>query len=70
MHSRFGLHVVKVLAREPGQHPEFEQVRNAVAQAMRQSAWITALRQQLLVLAARWPVQGVALEQAESPLMQ
>ncbi|MBV5291879.1 MAG: peptidylprolyl isomerase [Curvibacter lanceolatus] len=70
VHSRFGLHVVEVLAREPGQHPEFEQVRNAVAQAMRQSAWITALRQQLLVLAARWPVQGVALEQAESPLMQ
>ncbi|RUP30646.1 MAG: peptidylprolyl isomerase, partial [Curvibacter sp.] len=48
----------------------FEQVREAVAQALRQSAWITALRQQLLVLATRWPVQGVALEAAESPLMQ
>ena len=70
VHSRFGLHVVEVLAREPGQQREFEQVREAVAQALRQSAWITALRQQLGLLAARWPVQGVALEAAESPLMQ
>ncbi|MBV8618747.1 MAG: peptidylprolyl isomerase [Curvibacter sp.] len=70
VHSRFGLHVVEVLAREPGRQPEFEQVREAVAQALRQQAWVTALRQQLMRLAARWPVEGVALEQADSALMQ
>ena len=33
VHSRFGLHVVEVLAREPGVEPPFEAVKSAVAQA-------------------------------------
>jgi len=36
VHSRFGLHVVEVLAREPGIEQPFESVRGAVAMALRQ----------------------------------
>jgi peptidyl-prolyl cis-trans isomerase C len=70
VHSRHGLHVVEVLAREPGERQPFEAVRGAVALALRQQAWVTALRQYLRVLAARHPVDGVALDAVDSPLVQ
>jgi peptidyl-prolyl cis-trans isomerase C len=70
VHSRFGLHVVEVLAREPGRRPGFEQVRAAVAQSLHQQAFATALRQYLMQLAGRAVVDGVALEAADSPLVQ
>ena len=47
VHSRFGLHVVEVLAREPGHMPAFESVRGAVALALRQQTFISAMRQYL-----------------------
>jgi peptidyl-prolyl cis-trans isomerase C len=68
--SRFGLHVVEVLAREPGVQPEFEAVRGAVAQSLRQISFATALRQYLQVLATEARVEGVALDQADTPLVQ
>lgn len=70
VHSRFGLHVVEVLARDPGQAQPYEAVSEAVAQSLRQQAWITALRQTMRVLASRWDVQGVDLDAADSPLVQ
>jgi peptidyl-prolyl cis-trans isomerase C len=70
VHSRFGLHVVEVLQRDPGQQLAFEEVQQAVAQSLRQQAWITALRQTMQVLASRWQVRGVDLNAAESPLLQ
>lgn len=70
VHSRFGLHVVEVLAREPGIQPAFEAVRGAVAQSLRQLAFATALRQYLQVLAAAARIEGVALDQADTPLVQ
>lgn len=68
--TRFGLHVVEVLAREPGVVPGFESVRDAVAQGLRQQLFATALRQYLQVLAGQAQVQGVDLEAATSPLVQ
>lgn len=70
VHSRFGLHVVEVLARDSGQAQPYEAVSEAVAQSLRQQAWITALRQTMRVLASRWDVQGVDLDAADSPLIQ
>ncbi|MDP1902436.1 MAG: peptidylprolyl isomerase [Rubrivivax sp.] len=70
VHSRFGLHVVEVLAREPGTLPAFEAVRSAVAQTLRQQAYTTALRQYLQRLAGRARVEGVALDAAAAPLVQ
>jgi peptidyl-prolyl cis-trans isomerase C len=58
VHSRFGLHVVEVLQREPGVVPPFEAVRGAVAQSLRQQAYVTALQQYL------------RLQDSDSPLVQ
>lgn len=70
VHSRFGFHVIEVLAREPGQSVTFEQVQDAVRQHLQQQAWITAVRQQVQLLARRWPVEGADLEAPETDLMQ
>ena len=70
VHSRFGLHVVEVVARESGQQPAFEDVRQAIALTLRQQAWVNALRQYLQLLAGAAVVEGVALDAAESPLVQ
>lgn len=70
VHSRFGLHVVEVLEREPGIAQPFEAVRGAVANALRQQAYVTALRQYLSLLAGEAALEGVDLEAADTPLVQ
>ena len=70
VHSRFGLHVVEVLARTPGVVPAFETVRAAVAQALRQQSFATALRQYLQLLAGQADIEGVDLDAADTPLVQ
>ena len=70
VHSRFGLHVVEVQEREPGIVPTFESVRGAVAMALRQQGFVTALRQYLRVLAGAAEVEGVDLEGTGTPLVQ
>ena len=70
VHSRFGLHVVEVLAREGGVAQPFEAVRGAVATVLGQQTYVTALRQFLQVLAGLAEVEGVDLEAANTPLVQ
>jgi peptidyl-prolyl cis-trans isomerase C len=70
VHSRFGLHVVEVLAREAGVQPAFETVHAAVAQSLRQQSFATALRQYLQLLAGQARVEGVDLDAAATPLVQ
>ena len=70
VHSRFGLHVVQVLARESGADPSYESVRGAVALSLRQQSYVTALRQYLQLLAGGADVQGVSLDSADTPLVQ
>ncbi|MEO8754376.1 MAG: peptidylprolyl isomerase [Casimicrobiaceae bacterium] len=70
VHSRFGLHVVEVLAREPGTAQSFDAVRGAVAMSLRQLSYVTALRQYLRLLAGEARVSGVNLDAADTPLVQ
>jgi peptidyl-prolyl cis-trans isomerase C len=70
VHSRFGLHVVEVLAREPGLVPPYEQVQAAVRATLQRQALATALRQHLQRLAGDAAVEGVVLDAADSPLLQ
>jgi len=70
VHSRFGLHVVEVLEREPGVALPFESVHGAVAMALRQQTFVTALRQYLRLLAGEATVEGVELDAADTPLVQ
>lgn len=70
VHSRFGLHVVEVLEREAGVARTFESVRGAVANALRQQAFVTALKQYLQLLAGEAVVEGVEIDVADTPLVQ
>lgn len=70
MHSRFGLHVVEVQKREGGLPQSFDAVRGAVEMALRQQAWVTALRQCLQMLAGQALIEGVDLDAADAPLVQ
>jgi peptidyl-prolyl cis-trans isomerase C len=70
VHSRFGLHVVEVLEREPGAAQPFESVRGAVAMALRQQTFVTALRQYLSLLAGEAAVEGVEIDAADTPLVR
>ena len=70
VHSRFGLHVVEVQARQAGAVPAFEVVQPTVAQALRQQSFATAVRQYLQCLAAQASVEGVDLEVAATPLVR
>jgi peptidyl-prolyl cis-trans isomerase C len=70
VHSRFGLHVVEVLEREPGVAQAFEAVSGAVTMSLRQQAYVTALRQFLQLLAGKAVVEGVELDAADTPLLQ
>ena len=70
VHSRFGLHVVEVLEREPGVAQAFEAVSGAVTMSLRQQAYVTALRQFLQLLAGEAVVEGVELDAADTPLLQ
>ena len=70
VHSRFGFHVVEVLARQPGVDQPFDAVRGAVVMAMRQKSYVTALRHTLQQLATEASIVGVDLETAQTPLIQ
>lgn len=70
VHSRFGLHVVEVLEREPGVAQPFESVQGAVAMSLRQQTFVTALRLYLRLLAGQAAVEGVELDAADTPLVQ
>ena len=70
VHSRFGLHVVEVCAREAGVLPDWQQARPAVAQALHQQTWVSALHQYLQLLAGQSEVVGVRINAADSPLVQ
>lgn len=68
--TRFGFHIVRVDVREPGVQQPFEAVRGAIAQTLAQQAYVTALRQYLNLLAGAAQIDGLALEGADSPLLQ
>ncbi|MDR3370842.1 peptidylprolyl isomerase [Rhodoferax sp.] len=70
VHSRFGLHVVEVMDRAPGIVQAFESVHGAVAMALQQKAFVTALRQYLSLLAADSCLEGLDLKRAETSLVQ
>ena len=70
VHSRFGLHVVEVLGRQPGVAQTFETVQGAIAMALKQKTFVTALRQYLSLLVADAHLEGLDLQRADTALVQ
>lgn len=68
--TRFGMHVVEVLARQAGEPLPYEAVAPAVAQVLRQQSFATALRQYLQLLAGQARLEGIELDAAATPLVQ
>ncbi|MNC87575.1 hypothetical protein D3C83_33090 [compost metagenome] len=64
------MHIVEVLERDPGVAQPYESVRGAVAMALRQQVFVTAMRQYLSLLAGAAVIEGVELDAAGTPLVQ
>jgi peptidyl-prolyl cis-trans isomerase C len=70
VHTRFGLHIVEVLARRAGTLPPFEQVRNQITMRLRLQSRSTAMRQYMQLLVGQARVEGLELEGSDTPLVQ
>ncbi|MFP8836203.1 peptidylprolyl isomerase [Hydrogenophaga sp. XSHU_21] len=70
VHSRFGLHIVDVLEREPGRLPEFTELQALIGARLALQSQATALRQYMQLLVGQADVEGVELEGADTPLVQ
>ena len=70
LESRYGLHVVQVDLRVEGQQLPFEAVVGAIRAELDQRVWQVAVSQYLKNLVGQADIQGIALEGADSPLLQ
>lgn len=63
--SRYGRHVIRVLAREVGRVPPFAAVRGRIAEFLQEACWRQAVQGYIAALAARARVQGFDLFEGE-----
>jgi len=70
VHSRYGFHIVEVLGRKQGRQLPFEEARERIAVQLAQQSRAKALHQYMQLLAGQALVEGIALEGADSPLVQ
>lgn len=68
--TRYGFHVVEVLARSGGEPLAYDDVRLIIADYLRERSWRRAVSQYLQVLIADAEIAGIELEADASPLMQ
>lgn len=68
--SRYGMHILWLHERAEPRELPFEAVRETVARYLRDASWRRAVHQFIAVLAGRARIEGIALEGAESPLVQ
>ena len=68
--TRYGFHVVEVIAREGGEPLSYEQVSHLIADYIRERSWRRAVSQYIGQLAADAEIEGVDLEVPDSPLVQ
>ncbi|HWX48172.1 MAG TPA: peptidylprolyl isomerase [Roseomonas sp.] len=64
--SRYGMHVIRVLARETGRVPPFAAVRGRIAEFFQEASWRQAVQGYIAALAARARIQGFDLFEGEN----
>jgi peptidyl-prolyl cis-trans isomerase C len=69
-HTRFGFHIIDVLERRSGTQPAYEEVRERIAALLTMQSRARALHQFMTLLVGEAEVEGIALEGADSPLVQ
>jgi peptidyl-prolyl cis-trans isomerase C len=68
--SRYGFHVVRVLARAEGSDLSYEQASERIRTYLSEAVWRRAVRQYIRVLAGQAEVVGADLDAVDSPLVQ
>ena len=69
-HTRFGFHIIDVLERRSGTQPAYEEVRERIAALLTMQSRARALHQFMALLVGEAEIEGIALEGADSPLVQ
>jgi peptidyl-prolyl cis-trans isomerase C len=70
IHTRFGFHIIQVLATRKGKQAPYEEVRERIAAQLTLQSRAKALHQYMSLLVGQALVEGVPLERADSPLVQ
>lgn len=70
IHTRFGFHIIDVLERRAGTQPAYEDVRERIAALLTMQSRARALHQYMSLLVGEAEIEGIALEGADSPLVQ
>ena len=70
VHSRFGFHIVEVLDRREGTQPAYSEVRERIARLLAMQSRARALHQYMTLLAGDAKLEHLALDAADSPLVQ
>lgn len=70
LETRFGLHIVQVMHRVEGVPVPFDAVQAQIADLLTRQSWQRAVHQYMQILVGRANIVGVALEGAETPLVQ
>jgi len=70
LETRFGLHIVQVLRKVEGKLLPFHAVKSEIAAYLDRQASQRAIHQYLHILVGQANIEGVALEGADSPLVQ
>ena len=69
-HTRFGFHIIDVLERRSGVEPAYEEVRERISALLTLQSRARALHQYMSLLVGEAEIEGIALEGADSPLVQ
>ena len=69
-HTRFGFHIIDVLERRSGTQPAYEEVCERIEALLTMQSRARALHQYMSLLVGEADIAGIALEGADSPLVQ
>lgn len=68
--TRYGFHVVEILAREGGERLPYESVRELIADYLQERSWRRAVHQYIQILIDEADIRGIEFPQNDSPLIQ
>lgn len=68
--TRYGVHILRLDRKVAGKTLPFEAVADTIADYLQETTWRRAVSQYIKLLAGRASIEGVAIEAAETPLVQ
>lgn len=68
--TRYGVHILRLDRKVAGKTLPFEAVADTIADYLQETTWRRAVSQYIKLLAGRASIEGVAIEAADTPLVQ